>query len=203
MHLAGQISFWLPYLGIEIILLVLLFFWLFKKDFFDRFLKISSLAVAGLVILSWASQIILTYFSLKSSDLGPYLISGKNSFFANQAISISKEFLMVFVLALFFYFLVYFVYKRQKRPIFNENSATIFFISILALSSIRLLNFIPGLISAFILAILWQIVLKISRKEKSENRVDIIPCLLISAAIIEILSLFPFYFQFLIWARLI
>ena len=203
MHLAGQISFWLPYIGIEIILIVLLFFWFFKREIFKRIIKITIWAEIGLLIFAWASQIVLTYFALKNSELGPYLVSGKNSYFLSQTIYISQEYLWIFLIAILFYLLIIFLAKKQKKPRLDENAAPIFFITILAFSSIRLLNFIPGLIFAFLIAVVWQLSLIIFRRAKLDNRIAISPCLITSAIILQVLSLFPFYLQFLVYCRLI
>jgi len=203
LHLASQISFWLPYIGIEIVLIVLIFFWFFKRKYLPRLIKIAIWVEAGLLIFGWASQIIITYFALKISEFGKYLISGKDNYFTSQAIYISKNYLWIFLIAILFFFFINILYKRQKRPILDEFSAPIIFVAILAFSSIRILNFIPGLILAFLIGIIWQIISMIFRKTRIDNRIEISPCILISAIILQALSIFPFYLHFLVYLRLI
>ena len=203
MHLASQISFWLPYIGIEIVLIVLIFFWFFKRGLLHKLIKISIWVEIGLLIFAWVSQIIITYFALKSSEFGKYLISGKDNYFTSQAIYISRNYLWIFLIAVLFYLIINLIYRKQKRPILDEFSAPVIFLAILAFSSIRILNFIPGLILAFLIGIIWQIILMIFKKVKTDNRIEISPCILASAIILQVLSIFPFYLNFLVFLRLI
>lgn len=204
MNLASQICFWVPFIGIEIILIVLLYFWIKKKELFQRFLRLALILEIILVIFSWFSQIFLSYLYLRtSSELGQFLVSGKGSFFINQSFYLSKDYLWAFGIALGFYFISLLILKYQKKPILDENVPRTIFIAVLAWNFLRLLNFIPGLILAFLLAIIWQFILIATGRRTTQDRLAITPFLLASAAIIQVLTLFSFYSKLLIFFHLI
>ncbi len=186
MNLASQITFWVPYIGTGLVFIILLYYWLRKSKGFPKFLRLSVVIVISLAVLAWISRIILMYFYLKSSFLGDYLTSGLGSFFLQQVWQLSKSILLSFAIAILFYLIGIIIVKRQKKPFIEEEAPKVLFCFALILGAI---NIFPGLILAIILAILWSL--------RKKSRVSIIPFIVLSTIIIQILNIFPFYSRLL------
>lgn len=199
MDLAYQLSFYIPFVLENLIILVLIYAYFFKKELFRGYLQKAFKVVLGLFILYWLSQIVLLYISLMTSGLGKYLTIGWNNFFLQRSLDLSIDFIITLIVAILGLTLINLIRKKQTKLYLDEADGTVFFVSILAVSWI---NFFPLMILAFLIAIVVQIILTI-RNHQSVPLVTITSFVLIAAVMINIAYRFHFYQKILHFLALI
>lgn len=188
MNLATQIVFWVPYLGTSLVLLILLYFYLVKRERFHSFLKLALFLIIGFFLISWLGQILILYLAIKASPYSQELLQGTKSFFYQKTVNISLSFLLTVLVTAIIYVGGLLAVKFQKRPILENFVPTIL---ILFALSLNFSNILPAILAAFLLALIYQLILLLCRKPT--DRLSIVPFLLIACFLVHVLMLFPFY----------
>lgn len=192
MNLATQIIFWVPFLGTSLILAIVLFFYLTNQSRFQAFLKLALGLIIGFFLVSWLGQILILFLALKASTFSSVLLQGPNSFFVQKTINLSISFLITLLVTGFIYLVGVLMVKYQKKSRL-ENYVPL--ILLMLGLSLNFSNILPAILVAFLLALLYQLILLIIYKKSTS--ISVTPFLLIAAFIIHILMLFPFYGQLL------
>lgn len=198
MNLLNQIIFWVPYLGTSLVLLVCFYYIIKSQDRLHIFVKYALLLIIGFFVLSWVGQILFLYFTIQGLAFADELTAGANSFFVQKSINISQSFVITLVVTGILYLVAALIHKFQKREIIEDYVPNIIIFMGLGLG---FSNILLALILAFVLAIIYQLVMLVSKKRSSQT--SIAPFLLLAAFLIRIFMIFPIYSDFLALVHLI
>lgn len=176
--------------SVAILLLIFIRLVLFKK----LNLKTVKLGLLGIVIvyfLQLLGKLIWTYFALRGSTLGAYLLQD-HAYLKDTLLRLAYPFGESLLVALIMVFLAYLGLRFYPRPILEKIDLYLIFIAsfIVGYPSVFVLLF-----GSFILMVLIQAGSLVFKK--ASDRLSLSPYLIVGAIIIGVLSNFNFYWQFL------
>lgn len=197
MNLDNQIIFWVPYLGINVVSIILLYLYSTNKHKFRTFIKLALILNIIFFLLSWLGQILILYLVIRVLPFSQELLQGTNSFFIQRTIYISQSYLLTVIATCLIYIISIIILKYQKRPLIEDYIPKIMIILGI---SLNLINILPGIFLAFLMGLLFQTGSLLMHKPN--KNLSITPFLLLALLVIRMLTLFPFYNNLLITLRL-
>ena len=190
--LESLLNYWVYFGVVELVLVFLIYAW--KKEVLGKFVRYAFGVVLILFLATNGTGILLLHKAIKQSPLAAYLLSGSNSFFGQRMLATAEGVGEVIILVAFLYFAGWLVLRFRKPTVEKEFPLILGIIGIIAGFS----NILPVILLGLLLAIFWQII-----KLKQQNRISLIPFLLLSAISINALNNFPFWQKVLESLRLI
>lgn len=179
--------------GIPLLVIVVILIWLFRREVLGNTLEKKNLKTilfifVFLILASIIARFLFTYFSLKPTSLGPYLLKDRG-YIISYIYAMLSPYLYGALAGLILMLAGYLAATKMNRPLFEMKDYYIIFLTSFVVGFPNVLILIIG---SLILMLFSQILAR-----KADNRVSMAPYLLIAAIFILILNNFSFYLKFL------